>query len=306
MNLRGIGYLGLNVPDQKDWCDFAEQVLGMQRSAPSDSCADKTDDPVYLKADERVWRIALHKHHQAGLRYVGFEVLNEPSFIEAVDELEAAGLPTRTATSDELASRGVQGMVWIEDPEGIRIEIFWGPTCNGGFISPTGTTFVSDGGFGHVVFMVRDLREAMSFYTEVLGMKLTDFTTFGEDRSVQFLHCTQRHHTVALSAVGPVAGTHHLGLEVAHMDQVGAAHDRATKAGIPITATLGKHKNDLMFSFYMRSPAGFEVEIGSNPRLIDDDTWVVNEFGGGDLWGHHGLTSESLAESVAAVAASNL
>ena len=54
-----------------------------------------------------------------------------------------------------------------------------------------------------------------------------------------------------------------------------------------------------MLSFYMRSPAGFEVEIGCGGRLVDDATWVVNHFTGGDEWGHHGLTGDALAESVA-------
>ena len=55
-----------------------------------------------------------------------------------------------------------------------------------------------------------------------------------------------------------------------------------------------------MLSFYMRTPAGFEVEIGCDGRRVDDETWVVNHFTGGDEWGHHGLTGDSLAESVAA------
>ncbi len=138
----------------------------------------------------------------------------------------------------------------------------------------------------------------MDFYTRVLGFRLTDYVILGEGMSVQFLRCTPRRHSVALTAVGPMQGVHHIMFEVEDIDQVGYALERATRGGHAITATLGRHRNDRVLSFYMRSPAGFEVEIGCGARLIDERTWVVNHFTGGDEWGHHGLTGDALAESV--------
>ena len=38
--------------------------------------------------------------------------------------------------------------------------------------------------------------------------------------------------------------------------------ERAQAAQVPVTATLGRHTNDRMVSFYVRTPAGFEVEFG--------------------------------------------
>jgi catechol 2,3-dioxygenase-like lactoylglutathione lyase family enzyme len=135
----------------------------------------------------------------------------------------------------------------------------------------------------------------MAFYRDVLGMKLSDYVIIGPNMSVQFLRCTPRHHSVALTAVGPISALHHVAFEVTDIDQVGYALERATRAGCPITATLGRHKNDRMLSFYMRSPAGFEIEIGCGGRLVDDATWVVSHLAGGDEWGHHGLTADSLS-----------
>jgi 3,4-dihydroxy-9,10-secoandrosta-1,3,5(10)-triene-9,17-dione 4,5-dioxygenase len=48
-----------------------------------------------------------------------------------------------------------------------------------------------------------------------------------------------------------------------------------------------------MFSFYVRSPVGFDVEIGCGGLLVDA-SWTPNRFVGGDVWGHQGLTAESL------------
>jgi 3,4-dihydroxy-9,10-secoandrosta-1,3,5(10)-triene-9,17-dione 4,5-dioxygenase len=48
-----------------------------------------------------------------------------------------------------------------------------------------------------------------------------------------------------------------------------------------------------MFSFYVRSPAGFDVEIGCEGLLVDE-SWIPNRFVEGDVWGHQGLTAEAL------------
>jgi 3,4-dihydroxy-9,10-secoandrosta-1,3,5(10)-triene-9,17-dione 4,5-dioxygenase len=299
MQLGGIAYLGLDVPDLAAWRRFAAEVVGFQ---VLDVAPDADTTVLRCKADERQWRVALHGADRAGIRYVGFDALDEEGFTRAVAHLEATGTACTSGTADEVASRAVRDFVWCTDPTGVRIEICWGPTIDGGFVSPVGVPRFVGGplGFGHYVLLTDDLDASMAFYTRVLGFRLTDYVLLGPGMSVQFLRCTARHHSVALTAVGPIRGVHHVAFEVDGIDQVGYALERATKAGVPITATLGRHKNDRMLSFYMRSPAGFEVEIGCDGRLVDDATWVVNHFTGGDEWGHHGLTGDALAASVEA------
>lgn len=300
MNLLGLSYLGLDVPDVDAWTAFGTDVVGMMR-APAPP-PDAGPGVVHLKADDRQWRVALHPAPNPGIRYAGFEVGSEAAFAAATDELAASGVPWTRGAADESSARGVRDLVWATDPSGVRVEVCWGPTRDGGFVSPVGVPRFVTGelGLGHYVVLTPDLAASMDFYTRVLGLRLSDYVIIGEGMSVQFLRCTPRHHSVALTAVGPVSGVHHLAFEVDDVDQVGLALERATRAGHPITATLGRHKNDRMLSFYMRSPAGFEVEIGCGGRLVDERTWVVNHFTGGDDWGHHGLTGDSLAESVEA------
>lgn len=310
MQLRGIGYLGLNVPDREAWRDFATSVIGLMpaRSLPGeDALAPPSgrsgvapDGTVYLKADERQWRVALHESDAAGIAYVGFELPDEAAYTGALRRLEAEGFTPTVGDAATIVARGVRDLVHLLDPSGTRVELCWGPTLDGGFNSPAGVSAFVTGnlGLGHYVLLVSDLAPSMDFYQRALGLRLSDYVLLGPDMSVQFLRCTPRHHSVALTAVGPIDGLHHIAFEVPDIDQVGYALERATRAGIPITATLGRHKNDRMLSFYMRSPAGFEVEIGCEGRLVDDATWVVNHFTGGDEWGHHGLTGEAMAAAV--------
>ena len=50
---------------------------------------------------------------------------------------------------------------------------------------------------------------------------------------------------------------------------MGQALDRCARRGAPVSATLGRHANDLMVSFYVRTPGGFDIEYGTDGRLVE-------------------------------------
>jgi extradiol dioxygenase len=104
--------------------------------------------------------------------------------------------------------------------------------------------------------------------------------------SLRFLHCNPRHHTIALSAAPGLVGIHHLMLEVEQINDVGRALDIVNERRIPLAMTLGRHTNDHMTSFYVRTPSGFEIEYGTGGRLIDDDHWELETYDAMSLWGH--------------------
>ena len=80
-------------------------------------------------------------------------------------------------------------------------------------------------------------------------------------------------------------GVDHFMLEVDNLDVVGRALDQVTKLGVPVTVTLGKHSNDHMTSFYIRTPSGFDLEYGYGGRLVDD-SWIPTWFRSPSIWGH--------------------
>jgi 3,4-dihydroxy-9,10-secoandrosta-1,3,5(10)-triene-9,17-dione 4,5-dioxygenase len=156
-------------------------------------------------------------------------------------------------------------------------------------------------GLGHVNLLAAPLEQARDFYTRVLGFSLSDYIRFGDTDSANFFHCNARHHSLGLLKVGELTGVHHLMLEVQTYDMVCQCLERVQDAGITVTSTLGRHVNDNVFSFYMSSPFGFEVEIGCDGLLLDEH-WTANEFVEGDLWGHRGLDPETIAENLAKLA----
>ncbi len=47
------------------------------------------------------------------------------------------------------------------------------------------------------------------------------------------------------------------------LDDVGRAMDRCARNKAPLVSTLGRHANDEMVSFYVRTPSGFDIEYGT-------------------------------------------
>lgn len=311
MEIKAVGYVGVGAPDVEQWLKFGTEVLGMMpaRAVPGEDWGLPTgptvvakgpasggrglapDGSAYLKMDARQWRVGVHPSKEnRGLLYLGLEVAGPDELAQAVKELRAHGVTVEEGSPEDAFARAVTGLARFKDPIGNNLELFYGQTQDYNFNSPLADVEFVAGhlGFGHIILFVPDMSVSAKFYTDVLGFKLTDYIRIGGPRSIQFLRCNERHHSIALADVGVPGGIHHMMFEVADIDSVGKAHDRAHKAGIPITASLGRHRNDQMYSFYMRSPFGFGVEIGCEGLLIDED-WRVNEFCEGDIWGHQGI-----------------
>ena len=50
-----------------------------------------------------------------------------------------------------------------------------------------------------------------------------------------------------------------------------------------VVNSLGQHSNDPMLSFYVQSPAGFNIELGWKGLMVDDDTWTPATDGNGNV-----------------------
>jgi 2,3-dihydroxybiphenyl 1,2-dioxygenase len=288
MKVRSLGYVGINATDVGAWRGFASDVLGVQLRE------DSAEGDLLLKVDDYSWRIAVHQAEKEGLAYAGLELANAQAFDEAVEELRQAGVAVRLGDDEELKQRSVGGMAVFNDPAGNRLELYYRPTMDYNFVSPHGAKFMTgDLGVGHAVFLINSDQydETQDFYVRQLGFRVSEYTTLGPVEVV-FLHCNRRHHSIAL-ARAPFTACQHIMLEVEELDMVGRAYDRAQDVNVTISASLGRHRNDHMLSFYMSTPSGIDLEYGWGAREVDDEAWVVSDWVGGDVWGHRGV--ESLA-----------
>jgi 2,3-dihydroxybiphenyl 1,2-dioxygenase len=192
----------------------------------------------------------------------------------------------------------VQRLVRTPTPWGVPVELVLGfadaPTPFVSDLVPGG--FLTDGvGFGHAVFATQHFDESHRFLTEGLGLGQSDWLEMeiaaGIELEVRFYHCNARHHTVALArAPFEMPQTlHHLMFETNTTDDVGAAFDRAWATALGIPNGLGRHDNDGMFSFYVQSPAGFQVEVGHGAKVVGDHWDGNHKYDRISAWGHQPL-----------------
>ena len=126
--------------------------------------------------------------------------------------------------------------------------------------------------------------ETRAFYLDLLGFRISDVMRYG-DRDIVFARCNPRHHSLALVPADTPA-LYHFMLEVDSIDDVGRTLSHHRSHGIPVSMDVGRHTNDGMFSFYSRSPSGFDVEFGCQGILVDEATWTVDEITSASVWGH--------------------
>jgi 2,3-dihydroxybiphenyl 1,2-dioxygenase len=290
MSIASLGYIGLRVRDLSAWDAFATGVLGLMPAEPGAGAGARR-----YRVDDQAWRIAAEAGEADDIAYAGFEVAG-PAELEAVARaLGEAGVAVRPGDPGLLAERGVLGLVACRDPDGLAVEIYYGPSLRteAPFASPAGVAgFVTgDQGLGHIVISASDIGATRGFYRDLLGFRLSDIIRMRVSPRValdlEFYHCNPRHHSLALVPLAAPRRLFHFMLQAPSIDEVGFALERAQAAGTTITMGLGRHTNDQMLSFYARTPAGFEVEFGWGAITIDDATWRVTRHDKTSSWGHH-------------------
>jgi 3,4-dihydroxy-9,10-secoandrosta-1,3,5(10)-triene-9,17-dione 4,5-dioxygenase len=290
--IRSLGYLRIEATDTGAWREFGTRMLGMVEGRGPER------DAVYLRMDDFPARLVIVPGGTDRLVASGWEVGTEDDLVALEQSLDRLTIPAHTGSPDELAARRVTRLLRFEDPTGHALEVFYGAALDGRpAVSPYGCGFVTgELGMGHVVIPAADDEAALAFYTGVLGFRLRDTmamppelfgrTAGGPPAMMRFLGCNPRHHSLALAPMTSRAGIIHLMIEVATLDDVGRALDRCSRRGAPVSASLGRHANDLMVSFYVRTPGGFDIEYGTDGLLVDDSAWVTRQTTAVSLWGH--------------------
>jgi 3,4-dihydroxy-9,10-secoandrosta-1,3,5(10)-triene-9,17-dione 4,5-dioxygenase len=292
MSIRSLGYLRIESTDVAAWREYGLKVLGMVEGRGS------LDGALYLRMDDFPARLVIVPGEQDRLTESGWECANAAGLQTIRQRLDLEGTPYKEATAAELADRRVDEMIRFQDPSGNTLEVFHGAALeHRRVVSPYGHTFVTGAqGLGHVVLTTNDDAESLHFYRDVLGFLLRDSMRLppqvvgrpadGPPAWLRFFGCNPRHHSLAFLPMPTPSGIVHLMVEVGEADDVGLCLDRALRRKVPMSATLGRHVNDLMLSFYMKTPSGFDIEFGCEGRTVDDDDWVARESTAVSLWGH--------------------
>jgi 2,3-dihydroxybiphenyl 1,2-dioxygenase len=287
-----LAYLGIEILEPDSLTSFFGDVIGLVPGDPLDGGA------VTWRNDDQAHRVIVQPGPASDATFVGFEATDADAFDRVVNRLRGAGFDLADGSHRDVEVRRVQRLARTTAPWGVGVELVLGleqaSTPYASPLVPGG--FLTDGvGFGHVVFATTAFDESHRFLVEGLGLAQSDWLEMeiaaGIELEVHFYHCNERHHTVAL-AKAPLElpqKLHHLMVETNTRDDVGAAFDRAWATDLPIPNGLGRHDNDGMFSFYVASPAGFQVEVGHGAKLITDGWNQNRRYDRISAWGHQPL-----------------
>lgn len=117
---------------------------------------------------------------------------------------------------------------------------------------------------GHVVLNVSDLDAAVGFYTEVLGLEVSDrYPETMVPGGMVFLRCSTDHHGVALVGGAPKVertSLNHFAFEVGSLDEVFRARAWLRKHGVPIHFE-GRRRAGCQVAVEFKDPDGNNLEI---------------------------------------------
>ncbi|MES2262556.1 MAG: VOC family protein [Pseudomonadota bacterium] len=290
-SLSTLGYCVMGVSKLDEWEIFATSILGMQVGQRVEGHS------LALRMDENAQRILLEQSADDDLTAAGWQLDTEEELEEYVRQLRDAGIDVTECGAQLAQRRRVEKLYTCNDPNGYTHEFYFGPA-----VEPMSNPFrsqvlVGPGfetgvlGIGHILTIARDYRQSVDFYTNILGLKISDYIRQevepGKVVDATFMHAaTGRHHSLATAQFPSQKRLNHIMVQVRDVNDVGMAFDRCAKAGVPIHLTLGHHPNDQMFSFYMQTPSGFGLEFGAGGIVIDDANWTVVNYSQLSNWGH--------------------
>ena len=127
---------------------------------------------------------------------------------------------------------------------------------------------------GHVVLNVTDLQAAERFYTDVLGLEVSDrYPSSMVPGGMLFMRFNTDHHGVALvGGANPLEKStlNHFAFEVGSPDEVFRARDWLRKHGVPVVFE-GRRRAGCQLAVEFRDPDGNNLEI----------YWGIDQIGTG-------------------------
>ena len=279
MAVRALLHYALEVPDQGEGERFYTR-FGLTAGSGRDDAVRLRPAPLARES------VLLYPGPRKRLHHLAF---GAPG-----DELAATRESIRRAGVTEIdPPRGVNGDgLWVRDPDGNLINVRPEPrplppadpplTLN----SPGHATRQAMRGYpqagagaeprrlGHVLLFSADLERQIDFYTQALGMRLSDRCS----GIISFLRCSTDHHNLALlKSAGP--GFHHGSFEVGSVDEIAMGAQRMRDAGCPEGWGLGRHVIGSNFFYYVRDPWGSFAEYFFDLDYIPEYcAWEARDF----------------------------
>ena len=285
-----LGYIVIETMKFADWRRFGRDAIGLH--------LDETlPDLLRFRMDGNECRFLLQRGPAEDVTALGWHIDDHATYDEVLARIARHGVPITEVSKEEAAIRGVDRLIRIPGPNGLRQELYTDAR-----IADAPLRTVNEGGFvtgelglGHVAIISKKPHEMRGYYDTLFDARLSDYiveTMNGIRGRIRFLRVNERHHSVAIGSavrlpLNPIrTRVQHLNVQVTSFDDMLGAYQRARALGFRISMSIGQHTNDKELSFYAVTPSGFDWEVGWNPLLVDENTWKPTTHEGISIWGH--------------------
>lgn len=271
IQLRRISHVGLRAADLEEAVRRWQVQFGF-------SLRERTSTHAFLHCGYESYSLELIQDSVPGYDHTAYELSTGLTLAESVEYLASKSVPYRLEG----------GSLHLQDAEGNQVELIPCEVSNDPRPDIAKSTDKLPGfrprKLGHVNYLTGKLAEQIEFYTEILGMKITD--RLGTEGI--WLHINADHHTMALVNKG-YPHIHHFALEMVDWGELRVAFDHLAQhsrwlAWGPLRHGLGRN-----LSGYVRIPEeSCFVEIFCDMEQLEQDhvprDWPDNAHSS-NVWG---------------------
>ncbi len=255
VSIKTSTHVAISVPNVEETAEFYDKIVGLEIS-------ERVDGAAFLRCNRDHHCLAIYPGERA-LHHMGLEVASEEALEAAQHTLAERGFHPE---SRDYSEPGHGSGLCYRDPDGNRVELYAGMQTLAQPLQPCEVRPVR---FGHITMMTADLPRCVTFYTEVLGFRVSD--TVGD--SVIWMRWNQQHHGIAFLETGQ-AKVNHYAYDLADWGDVKKICDHLWRSDIPIIYGPSRHGPGHNIFLYIPDPAGNVVEL----TLEVDQIWDEERY----------------------------
>ena len=241
-----------------------EQAEAYYSNVLGASVVAKAGQETYLSLGLDHHNVSLRARSSPALNAIGLQLCRDVSLADLAKRFRESGVATDLRTDSR---PGVPALLEVPDIGGHTIHLF--PV-----IDQPAPGFSSSGivplRLGHIALLAQKAEELLSFLTEMLGFRKTDW--IGDP--VTFLTCNRDHHVLNV-VQAPVTGLHHLAFELRGHEHHVQAMDRLAAEKRPILWGPSRHHAGHNLASYHHGPEDLLIELYSEMDAFIPD---LNSF----------------------------
>lgn len=244
INVRRIGHATFETPDLDRQIEYYTNIFGL-------ALTGREKGRAFLSTRLGQQTVVLEHGDKARCKSIAFEADPKDDLAVLSRALSDKGINAKRRSD---ATPAISDVLTFSDPKGTEIEIFTSAKMAPFDAAPSGFTPLK---LGHLAFNVADIQKVVSFYTDVLGFRISDWRS----DFFAFLRCGPDHHTINFASHGAHEKMHHIAFELKDWAEIQRACDFLGRHNYHLVWGPGRHVIGHNVFIYHKNPDGQIMEL---------------------------------------------